>query len=247
MELFAFFINFFFVLLTRANGVTLNRIPTLSIKDRNLLRNRGIIRKEMPPVQKVTDSVLRKNQLLAEFVKYGLYHLRHYYITATNLLTPVLFLLMTLTSVRIIKERVIDHSLRISIAQLDMDTVTLIYSAVPNSSTSLVLEDYIKSLEHTQPNVKQHLVRFIEKEMGPFLATYASKNLDFYTRHMAMALSLDKYLNVTLWFNAQFGHSMAMGLQLIYDAFLQQKNLSLACYNNPIPVPANEVGGYCLE
>lgn len=216
--------------------MTLNKLPMLTTKDKLMLRQKGITRKEMPIIPKVVGSELRKNQFYAMFVKYGIYYMRHYYITATNLMTPVIFLLMTLFSVRIIKERVIDHSLWMSLTQINLVTRTIISEAVPNSSTAATLNNFINDIGRPR-----HSSSFIEQEMGNYLSAFATKNLFYYTRHMAIALSVDATENVTVWFNAQFVHSMSVGLQTVYDAFLRTKDLRLFCYNNPLPMAANEV------
>lgn len=225
--------------LIRANGVTYNKLPVLTYKDKLMLRQRGIIRKQMPIIPKVEGSELRRNQFYAMFVKYGIYNMRHYYITATNLMTPVVFLLMTLVSVRIIKERVIDHALWMSLTRVDLNTITLINADVRNNSVALHLAAFVNDI-----GLGHHTARFIPHEMGMFLYNFASVNMFFYTRHMAMAFSVAQNDNTTVWFNGQFGHSMAMGLQTVYDTFLKSKNLRLFCYNNPIPVAANEVNIY---
>lgn len=208
----------------------------LTSKDKLMLRQKGITRKELPIIPKVFGSELRKNQFYAMFVKYGIYYMRHYYITATNLMTPVIFLLMTLFSVRIIKERVIDHSLWMSLTQMDLDTRTMISEAVPNSSIAATVNDFINDIGRPR-----HTSRFIQQDMGNYLSAFATANMFYYTRHMAMAVSVDATENITVWFNAQFVHSLSVGLQTVYDSFLKTKNLRLFCYNNPLPKAANEV------
>lgn len=186
---------------------------------------------------KITGSLLRKNQMYAMFVKNGLYFLRHYFVTATNLLTPVIFLLLTLISVSIIKERVMDRSLLMSLTKVDLNTLTVIYSEIPERTFTYSFAELINRLSPF------HEATFIDKKMGKFLFEFSMKNLFVYTRHMPIALSLDANDTATLWFNGQFLHSMPIGLQMAYDTYLKEKNLKLFVYNNPIPVPANEVQG----
>lgn len=169
------------------------------------------------------------------FVKYGLYYLRHYYVTATNLLTPVIFLLMTLTSVSIIKDRVMDRPLLMSLTKVDLSTLTVIYSEIPERPFTYSFAELVNRLN------PYHEASFIDQEMGAFLFKFSKKNLFFYTRHMPLGLSLDYNDSATIWFNGQYLHSMPIGLQLAYDTYLKDRNLKLFVYNNPIPVPANEV------
>lgn len=221
----------------RANGVQLNQLPDLLEKDRLLLKKKGVIGRDTANVAKLTGPLLRKNQIYAIFVKNGLYYLRHYYVTATNLLTPVIFLLMTLISVSIIKERVMDRALMMSLTKVDLNTLTLIYSDIPQRPFTFSFEELVNRLTPC------HQATFIDREMGSYLFEFSQKNLFFYTRHMPIGLSLDANETATIWFNGQFLHSMPIGLQMAYDTYLKERNLKLFVYNNPIPIPANEVGG----
>lgn len=218
-----------------ANGASLNNHVNLSEKDLALLREKKLTLVDplIPPL--TTGMALRKNQFYAMFIKYGLYYLRHYYLTTMNLLAPILVLLLILITVNMIKERMFDRKLRILLSKMDTDTLNLVETHDPVSEFALLYMDIVRK------QGDEHNITFIRDDMSTYVFQTAKKQFIFYSRHMPLAVSVLPNNKCIAWFNGQFLHSMPMSLQLVYDTVLRSLDLKIRVANNPIPLQSKEV------
>lgn len=185
----------------------------------------------------VSRVALIRNHWYSMFLKHYFYALRNYSTTILKLLTPTIFMLLTMAAISAFDRVRVLPALPIELSLFDFRTHSLIGRNFTGDNELLYkfMDRYASEVERTGA---QHTSRRIEEDVGVYLLRIARRDFAKFTRHYVVSASVDEE-DIVAWFSNQYYHTAPVSLQLVYNALLAAATNSdkyrLTLRNYPLP------------
>lgn len=195
----------------------------------------------LDPPELLRGTELRHSQWLAMFLKIYFYSIRNYLITILKIITPTIFVFLTIIAARAFA-RVTELPaipLDISLYNFRTESVMQANFTTPNDFITQVMNNYRRTIEEDSGIRNVHVT---QEHIISNLLRVGTNNFAEFTRNYVISASFNPNLIVALFSN-QYHHTTAVTMQYVYNALLKQvatPDHSISVRNHPLPFTAGE-------
>lgn len=195
----------------------------------------------LDPPELLRGRALRNSQWLAMFMKIYFYSIRNYMITILKIITPTIFVLLTIIAARAFARVTTLPSIPMDMSLYDFRTETVMQRNFTGENSFIinVMERYRDSIQDTRYGRE---VRQTVENIIPHLLRIGRGNFAEFTRNYVISASFAESQIVALFSN-QYFHTPSVTLQHIYNALLKATagpNHHLTLRNSPLPLTRGE-------
>lgn len=229
------------LLLSSVGSDTKTILPVPSEDDFAMDSETGSTISILDPPELLRGSALRTSQWLAMFMKIYFYSIRNYMITILKILTPTIFILLTIVAARAFARVTKLPALPIDMTTYQFRTETvmqrnfiedspLIASVMENYRSLIESSQFQHNVGQTDENIDSHLLRIGRHQFADFTRNYVISGVFGPSRIVAL-------------FSNQYHHTPAITLQHTYNGLLRAvagPQYRLTVRNYPLPFTRGE-------
>lgn len=195
----------------------------------------------LDPPEMLRGSALRNSQWLAMFMKIYFYSIRNYMITLLKIVTPTVFILLTIIAARAFARVTILPPIQMDLSLYEFRTETVSQRNFTNNNSFIasVMNQYKSAVRTTHYN---NNLRLTDENIDSNLLRIGRHEFAEFTRNFVISASFSEERIVALFSN-QYHHTTAVTLQHVYNALLKATagaNHSITVRNYPLPFTTGE-------
>lgn len=216
-------------------------LPVASEEDIAMDSETGSTISILDPPEMLRGSALRTSQWLAMFMKIYFYSIRNYWITLLKVITPTIFVLLTILAARAFARVTRLPPLPMDQSIYDFRTETVMQRNFIQGSPFIlsVMDNYRRLIE---ANSSQHNVRTTDENILSHLLRIGRNDFAEFTRNFVISAAFEEARIVALFSN-QYHHTPSVTLQHTYNAILKTvagSDYSVTLRNYPLPFTTSE-------